>query len=92
MLCVFKLFKIRKSTSPQILLAELCSVIYGLEHVRESIYGNEEVRSDLQQIVEFINDRIYDEWDKVAWRKGRKPIRRILNTGISLCFLLNFFL
>jgi ribonuclease HI len=66
----------RGKTSQQ---AELIGAISGLEYVFESVERENgdyfiELRTDQEGIVNFIENRLYLEWDKVSWVRGNSPI------------------
>lgn len=60
--------------------AEILAVIYALEYViQEQLLENDvmlKIRTDSTTIVDFIENRLFDEWDKVSWRKENKAIRK----------------
>ncbi|MDD7796310.1 ParB N-terminal domain-containing protein [Clostridium sp. 'White wine YQ'] len=78
--------------------AELYSVLYGLEYVKEFIQIEDEelfieVRTDELFIVTFINNKLHIEWDKISWRKGTstKPLRKDALLWYSLTLLIKHF-
>ncbi|MDS0527123.1 ParB N-terminal domain-containing protein [Clostridium sp. SHJSY1] len=71
--------------------AEINSVIHGLEYIKEYNAINQEdclieVRSDLIFLVEFINEKLYKEWNNNDWING--PRGRVIKTGPRLWYKL----
>lgn len=76
--------------------AEINSVIYGLEYVKEIINPEKQkvqlqINSDEISLVQFINKKLYIEWDKLEWRKSNKPIRSNIKLWYKLMLLINYF-
>lgn len=73
-------------------IAELQAVISGLEYVQQkfNLIDSDitiEVKTDAITIVEFMENRKFEEWDKVSWRRGNKPIHAEVRERYKLSYI-----
>jgi len=87
----------RNGTSYDSQEAELNSVIFGLEYIKEYSKLSKdtgyaiEINTDVDTIVEFTNEKIYLEWDSVNWKRRGKPIWKNIKLWYKLMLLLKYF-